>query len=253
MKKFAQALLVGAAMLAAMPAQALTFANLDLGFEPTFNYDGSAGGAASLSFLESTAGIRVNNSLGSAYGLPTGFFDVGITLSATSNGAPDDWAMGNSNASQLFNGTLSFTLSGAQAQQYFGSAAKTNLLTINFTNGWLNATPLGTVAPTFAATDGKQIGTTSFVQGVSFSSDYYSFGGGHPKAFSLSLADADPAVNQSAPGEAFNDFTATGAGTISAGIVSPVPEPEQWGMLLVGFGLVGATMRRRRQMSMVTA
>jgi hypothetical protein len=31
------------------------------------------------------------------------------------------------------------------------------------------------------------------------------------------------------------------------GIASPVPEPASWAMLIAGFGLVGATMRRRRQ------
>ncbi|MGL6042555.1 MAG: PEPxxWA-CTERM sorting domain-containing protein, partial [Sandaracinobacteroides sp.] len=29
-------------------------------------------------------------------------------------------------------------------------------------------------------------------------------------------------------------------------VTSNVPEPATWGMMILGFGLVGATMRRRR-------
>lgn len=35
--------------------------------------------------------------------------------------------------------------------------------------------------------------------------------------------------------------------------VAAVPEPGQWAMLIVGFGLIGANMRRRTRMTMVTA
>ncbi len=54
---------------------------------------------------------------------------------------------------------------------------------------------------------------------------------------------------------------ATGAGTFIGGVgveglsgltAGAVPEPASWAMLIAGFGLVGATMRRRRTMT-VTA
>ena len=49
-------------------------------------------------------------------------------------------------------------------------------------------------------------------------------------------------------------FRIGGVGIIPDPDVSGVvPEPESWAMLIVGFGLVGATMRRRKRMMSVTA
>lgn len=46
----------------------------------------------------------------------------------------------------------------------------------------------------------------------------------------------------------FGAFTLTvdGPGNIIGGTAGGVPEPASWAMLIAGFGLVGATMRRRR-------
>ena len=37
--------------------------------------------------------------------------------------------------------------------------------------------------------------------------------------------------------------------TVNIGTASAVPEPASWGMLVTGFGVIGATMRRRRRLS----
>ncbi len=42
-----------------------------------------------------------------------------------------------------------------------------------------------------------------------------------------------------------NNADVAGFGT-TAGTAMPIPEPSSWAMLIAGFGLVGATMRRRR-------
>ena len=49
-------------------------------------------------------------------------------------------------------------------------------------------------------------------------------------------------------GTGIKSFTMSGAFIIAAGSFSSavVPEPDSWAMLIAGFGLVGATMRRRR-------
>jgi hypothetical protein len=38
--------------------------------------------------------------------------------------------------------------------------------------------------------------------------------------------------------------------TISDSPIAPVPEPASWAMMIAGFGLVGATMRRRRPVAL---
>ena len=58
---------------------------------------------------------------------------------------------------------------------------------------------------------------------------------------------------------ASNEYTPFGPALDNVGIVegdgigSPVPEPESWALLMAGFGLVGAAIRRRRQVRVVSA
>jgi hypothetical protein len=45
---------------------------------------------------------------------------------------------------------------------------------------------------------------------------------------------------------------AVGVGNLQLNIINiggAVPEPSSWAMLIIGFGLVGATLRRRRGMA----
>ena len=47
-------------------------------------------------------------------------------------------------------------------------------------------------------------------------------------------------------------LTIEGPGLVFAETISPVPEPATWGMMLVGFGLIGASMRYRQRRSVVS-
>ena len=47
-------------------------------------------------------------------------------------------------------------------------------------------------------------------------------------------------------GSSFSPRNLNGSIVYSVGAVSGVPEPENWAMLIAGFGLVGAVSRRRR-------
>lgn len=54
---------------------------------------------------------------------------------------------------------------------------------------------------------------------------------------------------QSIDGGGFKGDSATGVGSLPDGIDpggDPIPEPASWAMLIAGFGLVGASLRRRR-------
>jgi hypothetical protein len=63
---------------------------------------------------------------------------------------------------------------------------------------------------------------------------------------------------------AFTSFTITGVGTdatastvfdnvrFGSAAVAPVPEPATWAMMIVGFGMVGANIRRRQHKAKVT-
>jgi hypothetical protein len=42
-------------------------------------------------------------------------------------------------------------------------------------------------------------------------------------------------------------------GRFKIGVSSAIPEPANWAMMIAGFGLVGAAMRRRRTIATVTA
>jgi hypothetical protein len=89
---------------------------------------------------------------------------------------------------------------------------------------------------------------------VSFTSDFLDFSGS--SAFDLALA-----INAINPrlliGNTFNgvaQFSGTVAGNFGAdgdpaGTGAVIPEPASWAMMIAGFGLVGASARRRRMAS----
>ena len=71
---------------------------------------------------------------------------------------------------------------------------------------------------------------TTFTRGISIGSATSAF---------LSFASAGPADSM---GMLLDNVTLSSGGVVTA----PVPEPETWALLLGGFGLIGARLRRRR-------
>jgi hypothetical protein len=122
-------------------------------------------------------------------------------------------------------------------------ATGSNLLSGTFSSSSLIASRLGTSGATFAS---GVIGTT-----ISFTSDFLSFD-------ALSLLDRSTSLTAIAPGSfpgtngALRTFRAVSGGQFSADpsptalAAAAVPEPATWTMLLAGFGLVGFSMRRRK-------
>lgn len=151
-----------------------------------------------------------------------------ISLVGTSSVLP---TVGSS-ISQLFSGSMVFTL---LAPQLGLSGWSTNALKVTFTNAALLAAP-GGAAPTLQSSAGSTI---------TYDSDFADLTGVTSEDFSLSFSGSS--VPLSMIGSRLPNFRVSGSGTFAA--VIPVPEPASWGLMLVGFGLAGATLRTARRRS----
>ena len=137
-----------------------------------------------------------------------------------------------SSISQLFSGSMTFTL---LAPQLGLSGWSTDALTVTFTNAEFLASP-GGQAPTLQSSAGSTI---------TYQSDFVDLSGVTDEDFSLSFSGAS--VPLSMVGTRLPNFRVSGSGTFAA--VIPVPEPASWSLMLVGFGLAGATLRTVRKQS----
>lgn len=91
-------------------------------------------------------------------------------------------------------------------------------------------------------------GSTTSGSTIVFTSDFLTFAPGSEYDFSISLTALSPLLFAN-PGASLRSFEAYSTGSFSsdpAPIVGGVPEPSVWGMLIIGFGLVGVQVRRRR-------
>jgi hypothetical protein len=114
----------------------------------------------------------------------------------------------------------------------------TNLLSGTFTGGVL----LGHQGSSHVE---ESDGTQLVFQTLTLSSDFYNFGGAATESFSVALDPTNPPLNFN-PGTGLID-NFNGVGTGSAGFGIAVPEPGTWALMIMGFGGVGAMIRRRRQ------
>jgi hypothetical protein len=129
-------------------------------------------------------------------------------------------------------------------------AAGSNLLSGSFSSSTLFGA--GSSASTSSST---LAGST-----VVFTSDFLDFSGTVNRDRSLALTSIIPALSKHAGlNGALSSFRASSGGQFSsdpAPIITGlaiVPEPAVWGMLIVGFGMVGVQTRRRSRSTSVTA
>ena len=174
-------------------------------------------------------------------GLPadlTGLQDATLTVDLISNLGTT--TSGGGSRTQLFdtvtNGSISFVRSTAAAE---GNGTRTNLLTVSFTTGQLDASQ-GSGSFTFKSNANSVI---------TFTSDFLDFSSVLEKDFALSFSGASPSF--SAPvGSSSQSLAASGSGTFASDpppvVIPGVPEPASWAMMLGGFGLLGATLRTRK-------
>lgn len=174
--------------------------------------------------------------------------NVAALYTLNSSFARGNPAVGNPNFTiSGFSGNFSFVTTSAITVSGPGLitttyAAGSNLLSGTFSGGSL----LGTIGGTAAATFTSGPNSPAFT----YTSDFLNFkdDATFDRATSLTAINARLAITANG---ALRNFRAVNSGQFSsdpapvAAAASLVPEPASWAMLVAGFGLVGASLRRR--------
>lgn len=204
------------AMAGASANAAITLDNADVGNSFTVEYTGQAGGASTTQ-LDSSQEFTLDS-------IVNGVFSFSYTLS-------NETAVASRIRSFGFNVEDLITGSANAADTY---------ATARF--GDLFPESLGNRSICFRASGGNNCtgGPNGITQGQSATGSFaLDLGIGATSItlsdFALRYQSVNPAVN--------GETSAVGIGTVT----TPVPEPGTWAMLILGFGLVGAAMRRRRR------
>ena len=121
----------------------------------------------------------------------------------------------------------------------FGSFTGTNVLSANFTNGFVTAN-IGTATPQLSV-------NTPFGAFTSVTSDFYADPRLTLTDMSITTSGASPLLALIPAGggnQKLRNFQSSSTGTFDAAVV---PEPASWALIISGFGLVGMSMRRRKR------
>ena len=151
----------------------------------------------------------------------------------------------------LSTGSFSFIYTGAAplvvAHTTYHTGA--NLLSATFFSG-------GGIAGSLRGSSGSLNASTSAGDTIVYSSDFLNFGLTVDQDFALSLSSITPPL-AAAGGQSLRTFFGTATGSFSTDPVplptAVIPEPATWGLLVVGFGLVGLQGRRRSRSTSVAA
>ncbi|MDB5422924.1 MAG: hypothetical protein JWQ29_340 [Phenylobacterium sp.] len=144
---------------------------------------------------------------------------------------PNTWTQAN------LNGSFSFIYTGAS--HTYGStfvAHNSNLLSGTFTDAWIQGAG-GTGSTNLSVSNGG-----AFTSLTSDFEPFFNLDAGSEE-FALNLLGVTPAFGANS-GKALKSFRANGGGNFS---FETVPEPATWGLMILGFGGIGAMIRRRRQ------
>jgi len=143
-------------------------------------------------------------------------------------------------------GNFSFIYTGATINNYLGSGINlvhnSNLLSGVFTDAWIQGAG-GSGSTNLAIGNGGS---------ASYNSDYEQFANlaNNSEEFAFNLLSVTPNFGAK-PGAAMTHFVSNGGGNFS---FQGVPEPATWGLMIMGFGGVGALVRNnRRRMAVATA
>ena len=171
-----------------------------------------------------------------------------FSLNAFSTQAPSQMSSGSTMIyNQKFGpGTISFTRT-APIQLYtkngkLNGPARSNLLTIQFDSA--NLQTFGTIT-TFAL-----LGSTPS-QNLVYTSDFMAFDNATSYDFSLTMTGANPGLTMAAVDPTLTNvtgartFNTTKASVTGGFAANSVPEPQSWALMILGFGMVGVSLRRR--------
>jgi hypothetical protein len=132
-------------------------------------------------------------------------------------------------ASPAFSGTGSLTLASAPTLSGVTNYSAAQVSALSFTIG----------GQTFNLTDpGVQLSTVQFVNGTLSDITFAEEIGASPDRFALHTTSGYAYY--------YNNELSAAYGTITARVAAAVPEPSTWGLMIVGLGLAGAAMRRRK-------
>jgi hypothetical protein len=175
------------------------------------------------------------------------FLPAAFTIDATAaQGNPASFAAGPGTFTQTgLNGSFSFIYTGpTQTVGIFNLVHNvTNLLSGVFTNAWIQGAG-GSGSTNVTIGNG---GTATYNSGIV---DFSHVPAGSEE-FAFNLLNVSPAFGADlVHHKALNTFTANGGGNFHA---DAVPEPATWGLMIMGFGGIGALIRNRRRQAIATA
>lgn len=174
-----------------------------------------------------------------------GQLSASFTLNATAASGSPAGSFGGYTIQPLTSGSFSFIYTGLTplvvAHTTYTTGA--NLLTATFVSG-------GGAAGSLRGSSGSINASTTAGDTITYTSDFLNFSSTVDQDFALSLSSITPPAvftrNQS-----LKTFFATATGSFSTDPVplptAVIPEPATWGLLVVGFGLVGLQGRRQNR------
>ena len=235
-----------ACLLVTGPVQATTFA--DYSAADSFdNMQWMQSGSATGGTLSSTSATTDTAPVFFSFLTPTllGLAHLQAVFSFTGTAADgsDALSFGGFVAQPNLGGTFSFTYAGASDLVVGSHTYHTGA---NLLSGTFNK---GDIIGQSGATSGSTVDATSAGGALTFASDFLTFMATGDRSFSLSMTSIADPLNASS-GQSLDSFGAVTTGSfeapISGGGGQGVPEPATWALMLLGFGAVGLTLRRRR-------
>ena len=192
--------------------------------------------AASAAYMFAAAGAAQAADTVDGYSLDTGSFGTGLGVhsTGTQSGTTIDGVVNIDGSAVTFSSTDTLTMTGSGEATVLPLAGAISNLDVLFAKAWDNITF------SFAGDDGTfsmLVNGTSLFSGPSCT--ICTIGNGQNK-FTLSGSGISSLEFDFVPG------ISTAKQFRVEGLSSAVPEPATWAMLLIGFGAIGSSLRRRK-------